>query len=64
MQLKIIKTPKDYPQSLERFEEIFQAQQGSPENDEADLLAQSIKAYEDAHFIIDAPDLKNSDKTD
>ena len=55
MELKIIKTKKDYFKSLERFEEIFQAIVGTPESDEADVLSLLIKAYEDKHFVIEAP---------
>lgn len=55
MQLKIIRTKKDYLRSLKRFEEIFQAKAGSPESDEADVLSLLIKAYEDKHFVIQAP---------
>lgn len=54
MQLKIIRTKKDYLGALERFEEIFQAKSGCPESDEADVLALLIKAYEDKHFVIEA----------
>ena len=61
MQLKIIKTKKDYLLSLERFEEIFQAKTGSKESEEADVIALLIKQYEDKHFVIQAPDpLKNA----
>lgn len=42
--------------SLERFENIFQAAPGTPESDEADVLALLIKDYEEQHFIIEAPD--------
>ena len=55
MQLKIIRTKKDYLRSLKRFEEIFQTKAGSPESDEADVLSLLIKAYEDKHFVIQAP---------
>jgi HTH-type transcriptional regulator/antitoxin HigA len=55
MHLKIVKTKKEYLQSLERFEEIFQAKQGTPESDEADVLALLIKDYENRHYVIDAP---------
>lgn len=56
MRLKIIKTKKDYLAALERFESIFQAKTGTPESEEADVLALLIKSYEDSHFIINAPD--------
>jgi len=55
MPIKILKTKKDYQQSLERFEEIFQAKPGTPESDEADVLALLIKDYEERHYIIAAP---------
>jgi HTH-type transcriptional regulator/antitoxin HigA len=55
MPLKILKTKKDYQQSLERFEKIFQAKSGSAESDEADVLALLIKDYEDKHYVIEAP---------
>jgi HTH-type transcriptional regulator / antitoxin HigA len=56
MQLKVIKTKKDYQTSLKRFEEIFQAKTGTKESEEADVLAILIKAYEDKHFVINTPD--------
>jgi HTH-type transcriptional regulator / antitoxin HigA len=56
MQLKILKTKKDYGNALARFEEIFQARTGTNESEEADVLALLIKEYEDKHYIIHAPD--------
>jgi HTH-type transcriptional regulator/antitoxin HigA len=55
MQLKILKTEEDYIQSLQRFEEIFQAQPGSTESDEADVLALLLKEYEEQHYVINTP---------
>ncbi|MBC7694159.1 MAG: helix-turn-helix domain-containing protein [Burkholderiales bacterium] len=55
MELKIIKTKKDYHKSLARFAEIFSAKHGSKESNEADILALLIKDYENKHFVIDAP---------
>lgn len=55
MKFKILKTKKDYLIALERFEEIFQAKPGSPENDEADILSLLIKEYEEKHYVIKAP---------
>lgn len=55
MQLKVIKTKRDYQQALKRFEEIFQAKPGTEENDESDVLAILLKDYEDKNFVIDAP---------
>jgi len=55
MELKIIKTKKDYHTSLERFEEIFNAKRGTKESDEADVLSLLIKDYENKHYVIEAP---------
>lgn len=55
MELKIIKTKKDYRASLERFEEIFSAKSGTKESNEADVLALLIQDYENKHFVIEAP---------
>jgi len=55
MRLKLLKTKKEYLKSMERFEEILQAKAGSDESDEADVIALSIKEYEDKHYIINAP---------
>lgn len=55
MELKRIKTRKDYLKAMERFEEIFQAKKGSKESDEADVLALIVKDYEDIQFVIDSP---------
>ena len=55
MELKIIKTKKDYVNALSRLEEIFSAKKGTKESDEADVLALLIKDYEDTHYVIDAP---------
>ncbi|MBI2281859.1 MAG: helix-turn-helix domain-containing protein [Bacteroidetes bacterium] len=55
MELKIIKTKKDYHAAMERFEDIFSAKRGTKESDEADVLALLIKEYENKHYVIDAP---------
>ena len=55
MQLKILKTKKDYLNALARLEEIFQATTNTKESEEADVLALLIKEYEDKHYLIQAP---------
>ncbi len=55
MELKIIKTKKNYNASLERFEEIFSAKRGTKESDEADVLSLLIRDYEDKNFVINSP---------
>lgn len=56
MTLKLIKTEKEYQLALNRLDEIFDAKIGSPESDEADILALLIEEYENKHHPIDAPD--------
>ena len=48
MALKIIRSKKDYSAALQRFELVFQAKTGTPESDEADVLALLIKNTLDA----------------
>jgi HTH-type transcriptional regulator/antitoxin HigA len=54
--LKIIKTKKQYEDVLERFYQVFHAKSGTPESDEADVIALLLQDYEEKHFVIDAPD--------
>ena len=56
MNLKPIKTKKDYQQALERLEVIFAAKKGAPEGDELEILGILIDQYENEHFAIDLPD--------
>ncbi len=56
MDIKIIKSEKDYIQALKRFEEIFHAPANSKEGDEAELLSLLIEKYEDVHYPIEAPE--------
>jgi HTH-type transcriptional regulator/antitoxin HigA len=46
MEIKPIKTDKDYNQALERLETIFDAKKGSPEGDELEVLGILIDQYE------------------
>jgi len=55
MELKILKTKKDYNTALRRLEELFHAKAGTPDSNEADLLALLISSYEDKHYVIEAP---------
>ena len=56
MDIKAIKTDKDYTQALERLEEIFHASPNTKEGDEAEVLSILIEKYEDEHYPIEAPD--------
>lgn len=56
MNLKPIKTKKDYQQALDRLEQIFEAKKGTNEGDELEILGILIDQYENQHFPIDLPD--------
>lgn len=56
MEIKPIKTDKDYQQALERLEVIFDATLGSKEGDELEVLGILIDRYENEHFPIGMPD--------
>ncbi len=56
MNIKPIKTDKDYEKALERLEVIFDSSVNSKEGDEAEILSMLIDNYENEHFPIDAPD--------
>ncbi len=56
MNLKPIKTKKDYQQALNRLELIFDAKKGTEEGDELEILGILIDQYENEHFPIDLPD--------
>jgi len=56
MEIKPIKTEKDYEKSLERLEVIFDAHSNSKEGDEAEILSMLIDNYENKHYQINAPD--------
>ena len=54
--LGIIKTNEDYNSALRRLEKIFDAEPGTKEGDELELLALLIEDYEDRHYPIGPPD--------
>ncbi len=56
MNLKPIRTRKDYQQSLDRLEVIFDAKKGTDQGDELEILGILIEQYENEHFPIDLPD--------
>ncbi len=56
MKIKPIKTKEDYIIALKRLEVIFDALQGTPQSDEADILGLVIDEYEKKFYPIEAPD--------
>lgn len=56
MDVTIIKNKIEYQNTLARLSTIFDAEIGTPESDEADVLALLIDDYEKKYYPIDAPD--------
>lgn len=56
MELKPIKTEKDYRKALERLDIIFDAPVNTKDGDEAEILSILIEKYEEEHYPIEAPD--------
>ena len=56
MNIKPVKTEKDYEQALLRLERIFDAKKGTTKGDELEILSLLIEKYEDEKFPIDLPD--------
>ena len=56
MNIRPIKSERDYELALQRIDDLMEAASGTPEGDELDILATIVSAYEDKHFPIDLPD--------
>jgi len=56
MEIRPIKTKKDYQLALARLELIFDAKKNSKEGDELEILSILIEKYENEHFPIGFPD--------
>lgn len=56
MDVKPVKTKKDYNDAMKRIETLMTAKSGTPEGDELDVLVTLVEAYEAKHYPIDAPD--------
>jgi HTH-type transcriptional regulator / antitoxin HigA len=55
MNIRPIKTEEDYEAACERIDEIFHAEPGTPEEEELDILATLVDAYEEKHFPMGKP---------
>lgn len=56
MTVKLIKSEQEYQAALERLDQLFNSKTGTPESDEADVLALLVDEYEKNNFPIEAPD--------
>ena len=58
MQLKILKTEKDYDKALKRIDELMKLNPkiGTKESDELEILALLVEKYEELNWNIEIPD--------
>ena len=56
MEIKPIKTEKDYNESIKRIEELWGSKKDTLEGDELDLLVTLAESYEMKHYPITPPD--------
>jgi HTH-type transcriptional regulator / antitoxin HigA len=56
MEIKVIENEQQYKAYLDKLEEIFDAQPGTQQAEQRKLLILVLKAYEDEHYPIPAPD--------
>lgn len=56
MDIKPIKTEKNYDAALKEIENLFDAEPGTPEGDRLEVLSTLVEAYEDEHYDIPDPD--------
>jgi len=56
MDIKPIRTLRDYKTTLAEIERLFDAKPGTPDGDRLDVLATLVEAYEQQHFPILPPD--------
>jgi HTH-type transcriptional regulator/antitoxin HigA len=56
MNIKPIRTKKDYEQALARLEVIFDSKKGTDKGDELEILGMLVENYENEKFPIGFPD--------
>lgn len=56
LKIRPIKSEADYDAALARAAALMDAEEGTREADELDVLATLIEAYEDKHYPMDPPD--------
>lgn len=56
MDIKPVKTKRDYRAALKDIESLMSAKANTPEGDRLDVLVTLVEAYERSHFPMDLPD--------
>ena len=56
MNIRPIRTRRDYDSALRTIEQLMAAKRNTPEGDRLDVLVTLVEAYEAKHFPLDLPD--------
>ena len=56
MDIRPVKTRRDYRRALKEIEGLMAAKRDTPEGDRLDVLVTLVEAYERKHFPLDLPD--------
>lgn len=56
MEIKPIKSAKDYDLALKEIEKLWDSKKNTPEYDKLDILITLVDSYENKHFPIESPD--------
>lgn len=56
MNIKPIKTEKDYQAALKQIDKLWDAKPNTPRGDKLEILATLVEAYEQKHYPIGPPD--------
>lgn len=56
MNIKPIKSKKNYEDTLKRIDDLWSAKKNTPEGDELDVLTTLVEAYEENNYKIVPPD--------
>jgi HTH-type transcriptional regulator/antitoxin HigA len=56
MEIKPIRTQRDYKAALAEIERVFGAKPGTPDGDRLEVLATLVEAYEERHHPAPPPD--------
>lgn len=56
MNITLLHTDADYQIALRRIRELWEAEAGTPEADELEILSMIVSKYEEEHYPIEEPD--------
>jgi HTH-type transcriptional regulator/antitoxin HigA len=56
MNIKPIKSERDYREAIEEIDRLMDAHRNTPEGDRLDVLTTLVAAWEESHHAIEAPD--------